>query len=48
MFAAQEANEFSEHPREEVLVAYEQPNKVPPVGPEYTSPQLRNRSGVNS
>ena len=27
-FAAQEANEFSEHPREEAVVAYEQPNEV--------------------
>ena len=28
VFAAQEANEFSEHPREEAVVAYEQPNEV--------------------
>ena len=27
-FAAQEADEFSEHPREEAVVAYEQPNEV--------------------
>ena len=28
VFDAQEANEFSEHPREEAVVAYEQPNEV--------------------
>ena len=33
VFAAQEANEFSEHPREEAVVAYEQPNEVFASGP---------------
>jgi tetratricopeptide (TPR) repeat protein len=35
VFAAQEANEFSEHPREEDVVAYEQPNEVFASGPEF-------------
>jgi Flp pilus assembly protein TadD len=35
VFAAQEANEFSEHPREETLVTYEQPNEVFASGSEY-------------
>ena len=38
VFAAQEANEFSEHPREEALVAYEQPNEVFASGAEYAWP----------
>jgi hypothetical protein len=38
MFAAQEANEFSEHPREEPFVAYEQPNEVFVSEPEYARP----------
>ena len=38
VFAAQEANEFSEHPREEALVAYEQPNEVFAGEPEYAWP----------
>ena len=38
VFAAQEANEFSEHPREEALVAYEQPNEVFASEPEYAWP----------
>jgi Flp pilus assembly protein TadD len=37
-FTAQEANEFSEHPREEALVGYEQPNEVFASGPEYAWP----------
>ena len=35
VFAAQETSEFSEHPREEDAVAYEQPNEVFASGPEY-------------
>ena len=38
VFAAQEANEFSEHPREEAVVAYEQPNEVFASGAEYAWP----------
>jgi Flp pilus assembly protein TadD len=38
VFAAQEANEFSEHPREEDVVAYEQPNEVFASGLEYARP----------
>jgi Tfp pilus assembly protein PilF len=38
VFAAQEANEFSEHPGEEPLVAYEQPNEVFASGAEYAWP----------
>src|SRR5262245_40982204 len=38
MFAAQETNEFSEHPREEALVAYEQPNEVFASASQYVSP----------
>jgi Flp pilus assembly protein TadD len=34
VFAVQEANEFSEHPREEDVVAYEQPNEIFASGPE--------------
>jgi hypothetical protein len=37
VFAAQEANEFSEQPREEALVDYEQPNEVFASGSEYAS-----------
>jgi hypothetical protein len=33
VFAAQEANEFPEHPREEAVVAYEQPKEVFASGP---------------
>ena len=43
VFAAQEANEFSEDPREEALVAYEQPNEV--FGSE---PSMRGRYGSRS
>ena len=35
VFVAQEANEFSEHPRGEDLVGYEQPNDVSANEPEY-------------
>ena len=38
VFAAQEANEFSEDPREEAVVAYEQPNEVFGSGAEYAWP----------
>jgi Flp pilus assembly protein TadD len=38
VFAAQAANEFSEHPREETLVTYEQPNEVFASGSEYARP----------
>jgi tetratricopeptide (TPR) repeat protein len=38
VFAAQEANEFSEHPREEATVAHEQPNEVFASGAEYAWP----------
>ena len=38
VFVAQEGNEFSEHPREDALVAYEQPNEVFASGPEYAWP----------
>ena len=38
VFAAQEADEFSEHPREEAVVAYEQPNEVFASGAEYAWP----------
>lgn len=38
VFAAQEASEFFEHPREEDAVAYEQPNDVFASGPEYAWP----------
>jgi hypothetical protein len=35
VFASQETNEFSEHPREEAFVPDEQPNEVVASGPEY-------------
>jgi hypothetical protein len=35
VFAAQATSEFSEHPREEDVVAFEQPNEVFVNGPEY-------------
>jgi hypothetical protein len=38
VFAAQEADEFSEHPREEAVVAYEQPNEVFASGPSMRGP----------
>jgi tetratricopeptide (TPR) repeat protein len=38
VFAAQEANEFSEHPREEALVGYEQANEGFASEPEYAWP----------
>ena len=38
VFAAPEANEFSEDPREEAVVAYEQPNEVFGSGAEYAWP----------
>ena len=38
VFAAQEADEFSEHPREEAVVAYEQPSDVFGSGAEYAWP----------
>jgi tetratricopeptide (TPR) repeat protein len=38
VFAAQEANEFFEHPREEAFVAYEQPNEIFAGEPEYAWP----------
>jgi hypothetical protein len=38
MFGAQEANEFSENPREEAVAAYEQPNEVFASGAEYAWP----------
>jgi len=38
VFAAQEANEFSEQPREEALVGSEQPNEVSASGAEYAWP----------
>ena len=34
VFTAQEGNEFSEHPREEAVVAYQQPNEVFASRPE--------------
>src|SRR5262249_2028693 len=37
VFAAQEENEFSEHPREEAMVAYEQPNEGFVSGADYAS-----------
>jgi len=38
VFAAQEANEFSEHPMEEAAAAYEQPNEVFASAAEYAWP----------
>ena len=38
VFGTQEANEFSEHPREEAVAAYEQPNEVFGSGAEYAWP----------
>ena len=38
VFAAQQADEFSEYPREEPLVAYEQPSEVFASGDEYAWP----------
>jgi hypothetical protein len=38
VFAAQETDEFSEHPREEAVVAYEQPSDVFASGAEYAWP----------
>ncbi len=38
VFAVQEANEFSEHPGEETVVAYEQPDEVFASGAEYAWP----------
>ena len=38
VFAGQDAKEFSEHPTEEALVAYEQPNEVFASGSEYAWP----------
>ena len=38
VFAAQEANEFSEHSMEEAVAAYEQPNEVFASGAEYAWP----------
>jgi hypothetical protein len=38
LFAAQEASKFSEHPREETLVTYEQPNEVFASESEYARP----------
>jgi tetratricopeptide (TPR) repeat protein len=35
VFAAQEVSEFSEHPREEAFVAYEQPNEISAREPEH-------------
>ena len=48
VFAAQEANEFSEHPSEDAFVPYEQPNEVSASTPEYawataeTAPELKD------
>src|SRR5204862_1142823 len=39
VFAAQETNEFPEDPKEEALVAYEQPNEVFASGSEYAWPR---------
>src|SRR5882724_1446937 len=38
VFAAREATEISQHPREEAVVAYEQPNEVFASGAEYAWP----------
>jgi hypothetical protein len=38
LFGTQEANEFSEYPREEAVAAYEQPNEVFDSGAEYAWP----------
>jgi tetratricopeptide (TPR) repeat protein len=38
VFGTQEANEFSEYPREEVVAGYEQPNEVFGSGAEYAWP----------
>ena len=38
VFAAREANEFPEHPKEEAVVAYEQPNEVFASRDEYARP----------
>jgi Flp pilus assembly protein TadD len=48
VFAAQEANEFSEHPREEAAVAYEQPNEVFTSGAESASPSTVAASEVTT
>ena len=47
-FAAQEANEFSEHPREEAVVAYEQPNEVFASGAESAWPRTEAASELTT
>ena len=48
VFAAQEANEFSEHPREEAVVAYEQPNEVFASGPASAWPGTQAASELTA
>jgi hypothetical protein len=48
VFAAQEANEFSGHPREEAVVAYEQPNEVFASGAESAWPRTEAASELTT
>jgi hypothetical protein len=48
VFAAQEANEFPEHPREEAVVAYEQPKEVFASGPASAWPGTETASELTA
>src|SRR6266850_865875 len=48
VFAAREANEISERPREEAVVAYEQPNEVFTSGAESASPSTEAASELTT
>jgi tetratricopeptide (TPR) repeat protein len=48
VFAAQKANEFSEKPREEALVAFEESNEVFASGPEYAWPATEAASELTA